>query len=72
MVDTQTRGKTTIPWGSVAALLAASFATVAGLVRGIDPDVILWRALVAATAVGSLAAAASVAAKWANVGVSKK
>lgn len=54
--------KTITPWGSFAALMAASFATIAGLVRGIDPEVILWRALVAATLVGTLAAVANVIA----------
>lgn len=52
----------TPPWGSLAALLAGGFATVAGLVRGIDPDVILWRSLVAATLVGALTAVASAVA----------
>jgi hypothetical protein len=52
------------PWGSVAALLAACFATIAGVVRGIDPDVILWRAVVTATLVGALTAIASCVAQW--------
>jgi hypothetical protein len=48
-----------IPWGRVAALLAACFATLTGLVRGVDPDVILFRSVVAATLVGGLTAAAA-------------
>jgi hypothetical protein len=52
------------PWGSVAALLAACFATIAGVVRGIDPDVILWRAIVAATLVAALAAVANCVVQW--------
>lgn len=52
------------PWGSVAALLAACFVTIAGVMRGIDPDVILWRAVVAATLVGALTAVANCVAHW--------
>lgn len=72
MVDLQIRRKSAMPWGGAAALLAACFATIAGLVRGIDPDVILWRAIVAATAVGSLTVVAHVAAQWVNHCTSKK
>jgi len=60
------------PWVSVAALLAASFATMAGLVRGIDPEVILWRAVVAATLVGALAAVAGCLAHSVRNRVSEK
>lgn len=72
MFGVQTRRKTVAPWGSVAALLAACFATVAGLVRGIDPEVILWRAVVAATLVGALTAFASVLAQWLSQRPSEK
>ena len=55
MRDAQPR-QAAAPWGSVAALLSACFATLAGVVRGIDPEVILWRAIVTATLVGVLTA----------------
>jgi hypothetical protein len=58
MSGVHTNEKAAAPWGSIAALLAACFATVVGLVRGIDPEVILWRAIVAATLVGALTAVA--------------
>lgn len=64
--------KTATPWGSAAALLAACFATIAGLVRGIDPEVILWRAIVAATIVGTLTVVARTAAQWVQRGGSAK
>lgn len=43
------------PWGSVAALLAGCLVTLIGVIRGVDPDVILLRAVVAAVVLGVLA-----------------
>lgn len=51
-----------MPWGSVAALLASCFVTIVGVVRGIDPEVILGRAIVAAVVLGSLTSVASAVA----------
>ena len=52
------------PWGSVVALLGACFATIAGIVRGIEPDLILWRAVITAAIVGASTAVAICAAQW--------
>ena len=40
------------PWGLVAGLLTASFATLVGIGSGLEPETILLRAAIAATAVG--------------------
>lgn len=58
MVATKETKPNIRPWGSIAALLAACFATLVGLARDIDPEIILWRAVVAATLVGAVAAIA--------------
>jgi hypothetical protein len=52
------------PWGSAAALLAACLTTLAGVARGIDPEVILWRAGVTAMFVGTVTAVAVCVAAW--------
>ncbi len=43
------------PWGRVVALAAACAVTLLGVSRGLDPDVILLRALGAALVLGPLA-----------------
>jgi hypothetical protein len=68
----QAKGNAEIPWGSVAALLTACFATIAGLIRGLDPEVILWRAVVSATLVGSLTAVVCGVTQWVRNQASKK
>lgn len=40
------------PWGLTIALLMASFVTLVGVARGLDPDVILLRAAAAAVVLG--------------------
>jgi hypothetical protein len=40
------------PLGFVAGLLAACFVTLIGVIRGLDPDVILFRAFWAALVIG--------------------
>jgi len=47
------------PWGRITALLAACFATLLGVARGLDPDVILCRALFAAIVLGAVVAVAT-------------
>ncbi len=49
----ETEGKNA-PWGRISALLAACAATLIGVARGLDPDVILVRAIVAAGLLGAL------------------
>lgn len=48
---------TSQPWGRLTGLLAACGATVIGITRDLDPDVILLRALVSGLVVGVVAAA---------------
>jgi hypothetical protein len=43
------------PWGRMLGLLAASGAILAGVVRDLNPDVILIRALVAGAIIGAVA-----------------
>ncbi len=40
------------PWGRASALLAASLATLLGIARSVEPDVILERSLLAALITG--------------------
>jgi hypothetical protein len=47
------------PWGGIAGLLMACLVTLVGVVRGLDPDVILIRATVGGVLLGVLAAVAS-------------
>ena len=47
------------PWGGVVAILSACVVTLIGVLRGIDPDVILWRAVIAAAVLGSITAVAN-------------
>lgn len=42
------------PLGKISALLTASAVCLIGLTIGLEPHVILWRALVAATLIGCL------------------
>lgn len=72
MMSANPNRKAAAPWGRVGAMLAACFATIAGLVRGIDPEVILWRAAVAAFIVGSCTVLACTAAQWVHRRVSTK
>lgn len=72
MQKAQARRHAAIPWGRAAALLAACFATLTGLVRGVDPDVILFRAVVAATLVGGLTAVAACVLHWVRGGGSER
>ena len=51
--------RTIAPWGSVSALLASCVVTLVGVLRGIDPDVILVRAIAGAAVAGSVVAVAS-------------
>ena len=44
------------PWGAVSGLMAGSLATLVGVIRRLDPDVIALRALLAAAAVGVVVA----------------
>lgn len=65
-------GPGSAPWGSAAALLAACVATTAGLLRGNGPEVILWRAGVAAALVGALVAVAVGVWHWAHARPAKR
>ena len=61
------------PWGSAAALLAACLATLAGVARGIDQEVILWRAGLSAMSVGAVTGVAVCLAGWLkNAGVGRQ
>jgi len=42
------------PLAKVSALLTASAVSLAGLAVGLEPHIILWRALIAALVIGSL------------------
>jgi len=44
-----------IPWGRTVGLLTACLATLIGVCSGLDPDVILLRAVVSGVALGVLA-----------------
>jgi hypothetical protein len=57
-VPSPSRGKRK-PWGLTAGLLLACLVVLIGFVRGIAPDVILWRAFVAAVLLGVLASVMS-------------
>jgi hypothetical protein len=46
------------PWGPAGGLLAACGATLTGVLRGVDPDVILGRALVSGLVVALVIGAA--------------
>ena len=46
------------PWGFVAGLLIASFATLVGIGSGLEPDTILLRAGIAGTVVGIIVSCA--------------
>lgn len=43
------------PWGWIAGLLAASVIIVIGIWRGVGPETLLWRALVAGVVCGIVA-----------------
>ena len=64
MADRDLKPQRSKPWGSVAALAMACVATLIGVARGLDPDVVLLRAAGAAVmvAVGSSVAAATL--RW--------
>jgi uncharacterized membrane protein len=47
------------PWGSAAGLLAACVVTLVGILRGLDPEVILVRAIGTAVMLGALISIAS-------------
>jgi hypothetical protein len=47
------------PWGRMIGLLAASGAILIGMVRDLNPDVIVVRALVAGVVIGIVAGALS-------------
>lgn len=47
------------PWGRMLGLLAASGAMLLGILRDLNPDVILVRALVAGIVIGAVAACVS-------------
>jgi hypothetical protein len=49
-----TQGHDTLPWGRTTGLLAACLATLIGVWRGLDPEVILARAVSAGIVVGVL------------------
>jgi hypothetical protein len=52
--------------GYIAGLLAACFVTLTGVIRGLDPDVILYRALCAGLVIGvAVTMAARIAASLA-------
>lgn len=51
--------RTTAPWGSVCALLALCVVILVGVWRGIDPEVILVRAVAGAATAGAVVAVAS-------------
>jgi hypothetical protein len=53
---TRSRDSQQIPWGRAIGLLAACLATLVGVQCGLEPDVILWRALIAGIAAGFLTA----------------
>lgn len=40
------------PWGFAVAMLTASIVTLIGAIMQLDPDVILWRASLAAVVMG--------------------
>ncbi len=42
------------PLGTVSALLTASVVSLIGLAIGLEPHIILWRALVSAVLIGSI------------------
>ncbi|HZT79871.1 MAG TPA: hypothetical protein VFA26_06605 [Gemmataceae bacterium] len=46
-----------LPWGKIAAVLGGAGVTVIGVVRGLDPEVILFRAVVSAALLGAAGAA---------------
>jgi hypothetical protein len=52
-MDQPTPGNTW-PWGRIAAALTSCLVTLIGVVRDLDPDVILWRAFVASLLMGML------------------
>jgi len=47
-----------MPWGKITGFLSACVVTLIGVVRDIDPDVILVRALAAGVIVGIMSAMA--------------
>jgi hypothetical protein len=44
----------TRPWGRLVAALTACLVTLIGVICNLDPDVVLWRTLVAALLMGTL------------------
>lgn len=50
------------PWGTVSGLLTACVVTLIGVVSGLEPDIILFRAAVAGCVLGLMAAIG--AAMW--------
>ena len=44
------------PLGKIASLLTAGLVSLIGLAMGIEPDVILWRAVIASVSVGCFVA----------------
>ncbi len=52
------------PWGAVVALAVACAVTLVGVLRGMDPDVILLRAFSAAVACGVVISLAASIVRW--------
>lgn len=50
------RRQPALPWGKLAALLTASFATLVGVMCGVEPHIILWRAIVSSLGIGGIVA----------------
>jgi VIT1/CCC1 family predicted Fe2+/Mn2+ transporter len=52
MARRRAKVSTAAPWGRLAGLLCGAISTLIGVMAGLDPHVILQRAIVAATIVG--------------------
>jgi hypothetical protein len=53
-----------LPWGRTTGLLGACLATLVGVLRGLDPDVVLVRAATAGVVVGVLGVVVHAAWQW--------